>query len=238
MLIVWFGFRVVRDARASGVRALAGGHCAPHLVHSGAMLYMFLAIGPVAGDGGHGRHERHGIDADAELPDARVRLRARPDRLQHLGSRPALGQALQPRQHADRRWPGSSGTAAPAMAGAEPAAPRSPASRPRKSARPRPARRPAGTASRSTSARTPPGAARKAVPCAAGGPGRPVPAVARGHRRLPGRDGRRDGVHAADRDMSRTSDMAGTGGGNSRGNPASRGAASTTGCRTLFPWTS
>ena len=40
-----FGFRVVRDARANGVRALAGGHCAPHLVHSASMLYMFLAIG-------------------------------------------------------------------------------------------------------------------------------------------------------------------------------------------------
>jgi len=48
-LIVVFGFRVVRDARGNGVRALAGGHCAPHLVHSAAMLYMFLAIGPAAG---------------------------------------------------------------------------------------------------------------------------------------------------------------------------------------------
>ena len=49
MLIAWFAFRVVRDARANGVRALAGGHCAPHLVHSGAMLYMFLAMTPAAG---------------------------------------------------------------------------------------------------------------------------------------------------------------------------------------------
>jgi hypothetical protein len=44
MMIAWFGFRVVLDARANGVRALAGGHCAPHLAHSGAMLYMFLAM--------------------------------------------------------------------------------------------------------------------------------------------------------------------------------------------------
>ena len=44
VLTAWFGYRVVRDARTSGVRALAGGHCAPHLVHSAAMLYMFLAI--------------------------------------------------------------------------------------------------------------------------------------------------------------------------------------------------
>jgi hypothetical protein len=51
-LIVVFGFRVIRDARANGVHALAGGHCAPHLVHSASMLYMFLAIAPVAGMAG------------------------------------------------------------------------------------------------------------------------------------------------------------------------------------------
>ena len=39
-------YRVARDARANGVRALAGGHCVPHLVHSGSMLYMFLALPP------------------------------------------------------------------------------------------------------------------------------------------------------------------------------------------------
>ena len=44
VMIAWFGFRVVLDARANGVRALAGGHCAPHLAHSGAMLYMFLGM--------------------------------------------------------------------------------------------------------------------------------------------------------------------------------------------------
>jgi hypothetical protein len=49
VMIVWFAFRVVRDARANGVRALAGGHCAPHLVHSGAMLYMFLGMTSAAG---------------------------------------------------------------------------------------------------------------------------------------------------------------------------------------------
>jgi hypothetical protein len=52
VLTAWFGYRVVRDYRASGARALAVGHCAPHLVHSAAMLYMFLAItGPVASGG-------------------------------------------------------------------------------------------------------------------------------------------------------------------------------------------
>jgi hypothetical protein len=53
LLIAWFALRVVADARSNGVRALAGGHCAPHLVHSAAMLYMFLALGaPAAGSGG------------------------------------------------------------------------------------------------------------------------------------------------------------------------------------------
>ena len=54
-LIAWYGFRVVLDVRANGTRALAGGHCAPHLVHSGAMLYMFLAMtgsGGMAGTAG------------------------------------------------------------------------------------------------------------------------------------------------------------------------------------------
>jgi len=54
VLTAWFTYRVVRDARANGVRALAGGHCAPHLVHSGAMLYMFLAPTGSAMSGGSG----------------------------------------------------------------------------------------------------------------------------------------------------------------------------------------
>jgi hypothetical protein len=54
LMTVWFAYRVVRDARANGVRALAGGHCAPHLVHSAAMLYMFLALAAPAAGGGSG----------------------------------------------------------------------------------------------------------------------------------------------------------------------------------------
>jgi hypothetical protein len=54
LMIVWFGYRVIRDAQANGVRALAGGHCAPHLVHSGAMLYMFAAVTAPAAGGGSG----------------------------------------------------------------------------------------------------------------------------------------------------------------------------------------
>ena len=55
VLAVWFGYRVVRDYQASGARALAVGHCAPHLVHSAAMVYMFAAqAAPAAGGGGMG----------------------------------------------------------------------------------------------------------------------------------------------------------------------------------------
>jgi hypothetical protein len=51
VLTAWYAYRVARDARANGVRALAGGHCAPHLVHSAAMLYMFLALTGAAARG-------------------------------------------------------------------------------------------------------------------------------------------------------------------------------------------
>jgi hypothetical protein len=49
VLAGWFAGRLVRGVRAGGVRALAGGHCAPHLVHSAAMLYMVLAVTTVTG---------------------------------------------------------------------------------------------------------------------------------------------------------------------------------------------
>lgn len=53
LMTAWFACRVVQDARADGVRALARGHCAPHLAHSAAMLYMFLAVAaPAAGGSG------------------------------------------------------------------------------------------------------------------------------------------------------------------------------------------
>jgi len=53
VLTPWFGYRVVRDYQANGARALAVGHCAPHLVHSAAMIYMFLAItAPATGGSG------------------------------------------------------------------------------------------------------------------------------------------------------------------------------------------
>jgi hypothetical protein len=51
LMTAWFAWRVWRDSRANGVRALAGGHCAPHLVHSAAMLYMFTALATPTGGG-------------------------------------------------------------------------------------------------------------------------------------------------------------------------------------------
>jgi Domain of unknown function (DUF5134) len=54
VMTAWFGYRVIRDAQVSGVRALAGGHCAPHLIHAGAMLYMFMAFTAPAAHGSSG----------------------------------------------------------------------------------------------------------------------------------------------------------------------------------------
>jgi uncharacterized protein DUF5134 len=54
VLTAWFAYRVVRDAQVSGVRALAGGHCAPHLIHAASMLYMFLALTAPAAHGSAG----------------------------------------------------------------------------------------------------------------------------------------------------------------------------------------
>jgi Domain of unknown function (DUF5134) len=55
LLTVWFAARVVREIRGHGTRLLAEGHHLPHLVHSVAMLYMFLALTvPRTASGGAG----------------------------------------------------------------------------------------------------------------------------------------------------------------------------------------
>jgi len=51
LMTAWFAYRVAQDAQVSGARALAGGRCAPHLIHAGAMLYMFAAVSAPAGHG-------------------------------------------------------------------------------------------------------------------------------------------------------------------------------------------
>jgi hypothetical protein len=67
VLTLWFGHRVVRDYQASGTRALAVGHCAPHLVHSAAMLYMFLALTAPAASGGSGMGAMGGMSGMSTL---------------------------------------------------------------------------------------------------------------------------------------------------------------------------
>jgi Domain of unknown function (DUF5134) len=53
VLTAWFGWRVYRESRGEGARVLADGCHMPHLVHSAAMLYMFVAISaPAAGSAG------------------------------------------------------------------------------------------------------------------------------------------------------------------------------------------
>jgi Domain of unknown function (DUF5134) len=48
VLTAWFGWRVYRESRGQGARVLADGHHMPHLVHSAAMLYMFVALNATA----------------------------------------------------------------------------------------------------------------------------------------------------------------------------------------------
>jgi len=50
LMTAWFGWAVYRESRGRGFRVAAESHHAPHLVHAGAMLYMFVAVAaPVAG---------------------------------------------------------------------------------------------------------------------------------------------------------------------------------------------
>ena len=70
VMTVWFGYRVFLDAQVNGVRALAGGHCAPHLIHAGAMLYMFMAVSASSAHGSGGMSGMGGISGmgSLELP--------------------------------------------------------------------------------------------------------------------------------------------------------------------------
>ena len=55
LLTAWFAYRAWADARS--VRGMAADRCTLHVVHCGAMLYMFLALGalaPASGSGGMG----------------------------------------------------------------------------------------------------------------------------------------------------------------------------------------
>jgi Domain of unknown function (DUF5134) len=54
VMTAWFGWQVYRESRRQGAQVLADGHRMPHLVHSAAMLYMFVALNAptAAGSGG------------------------------------------------------------------------------------------------------------------------------------------------------------------------------------------
>jgi Domain of unknown function (DUF5134) len=54
VMTAWFGWRIYRESRREGARVLADGHRMPHLVHSAAMLYMFVALNAPAAAGGGG----------------------------------------------------------------------------------------------------------------------------------------------------------------------------------------
>ncbi len=50
VMTAWFAWGVYHEGRGQGARMLLDGHRVPHLVHSAAMLYMFVAITtPAAG---------------------------------------------------------------------------------------------------------------------------------------------------------------------------------------------
>jgi hypothetical protein len=53
IMTAWFFWRLCRESRGRGAAAVARSHCAPHLMRSGAVLYMFAALaGPsVEGSG-------------------------------------------------------------------------------------------------------------------------------------------------------------------------------------------
>jgi Domain of unknown function (DUF5134) len=54
VMTAWFGGQVYRESRVQGARVLADGHRMPHLVHSAAMLYMFVALNAPAAAGSGG----------------------------------------------------------------------------------------------------------------------------------------------------------------------------------------
>jgi hypothetical protein len=51
VMTAWFAWGLRRESRGRGAAAVAGGHYAPHLVHSAAMLYMFAALAGLSVEG-------------------------------------------------------------------------------------------------------------------------------------------------------------------------------------------
>jgi len=51
VITAWFAWCLRRESRGRGAAAVAGGHYAPHVVHSAAMLYMFAALAGLSAEG-------------------------------------------------------------------------------------------------------------------------------------------------------------------------------------------
>ena len=194
-MIAWFAFRVVLDARANGVRALAGGHCAPHLVHSGAMLYMFLAMtgagsgmaGMAGMSAGSTSSMPHGSDPTLAFAFALVLIGYSIWDLDQLsGRRYSLGSARVSLAGVRAGVPAMAGAGSAAFSGRCPSG-----------AAPDPITGAAGSGAvggHAVSATPARGVTSLAAPAGS-------PPLARRHGRLSDYHGRRYGVYATDRDM-------------------------------------
>ena len=201
LLAAWFAGRVARDARASGVRALAGGHCAPHLVHSASMLYMFLAASVPAA--GRGRGGMGGMPGGAGHGAMTLQPPRSPSSSRSSWSATASGTwtsspaAVTPRGRACRLPARARRQCPPACTVARPVP------GPRRCRRRAPAVRRATAAGSwrraSPPTRCPPRGGHDAGGGRHGKRRARVPAVARGNGRLPDHDVHRDGRHAAHR---------------------------------------
>ena len=121
VLAGWFGYRVGRDYRANGARALAVGHCAPHLVHSAAMVYMFLAIKAPAASGGSGMAGMSGMGAASGMSTLSV------PSLAFVFALILVGYTIWDLDQLSSLWPGFTALTAPATLPALAGAPAGPA---------------------------------------------------------------------------------------------------------------
>jgi hypothetical protein len=76
VMTVWFAWSAGRHARGRGLTAVAGGHYAPHLVHSAAMLYAFLALAAPAASGGSGTSGMSGMGGSGGIGTLRLSVLA------------------------------------------------------------------------------------------------------------------------------------------------------------------
>jgi hypothetical protein len=61
VMTAWFAWCLRRESQGRGAAAVAGGHYAPHLVHSAAMLYIFAALAGPSGSGTGGMSGMSGM---------------------------------------------------------------------------------------------------------------------------------------------------------------------------------